>query len=136
MALATTEKILFAKKLINETQLPISQIAFASGFGSIRRFNAAFQKIYGKTPSAFRHPTNSDGIGGKALFRCKLALSYRLPFDWQGMLGFFQFPGRGLWGDIFACEGIYRKLHQTADPDSRHRGLDGPAYRHAGVGRT
>jgi AraC family transcriptional regulator of adaptative response / DNA-3-methyladenine glycosylase II len=90
IALATTQKILFAKKLLNETQLPISQIAFASGFGSIRRFNAAFKKIYGKSPSAFRHPIKSNSIDEKALFRCKLTLSYRPPFDWQGMLGFFQ----------------------------------------------
>lgn len=107
IALATTQKILFAKKLLNETQLPISQIAFASGFGSIRRFNAAFKKIYGKTPSAFRHPIKSNRIGGKALFRCKLTLSYRPPFDWQGMLGFFQ--SRAIPGVESVENGVYHR---------------------------
>lgn len=106
-ALASTQKILFAKKLLNETQLTISQIALASGFGSIRRFNAAFKKLYGKTPSAFRHPIKSNSIGQKALFRCKLTLAYRPPFDWQGMLGFFQ--ARAIPGVECVENGVYHR---------------------------
>lgn len=112
-ALATTQKILFAKKLLNETEMPISQIAFASGFGSIRRFNAAFKKIYGKTPSAFRRPIKSimiggaGGTGGKALFRCKLTLSFRPPFDWQRLLAFFQ--SRAIPGVEFVENGVYHR---------------------------
>lgn len=89
-ALATTQKILFAKKLLNETRLPITRIAFAAGFGSIRRFNAAFNKLYGKTPSAFRYPSKGSHTGGEALFNCDMTLNYRPPFDWQKMLGFFK----------------------------------------------
>lgn len=107
LALAATQKILFAKKLLNETQMPISQIAFASGFGSIRRFNAAFSKLYGKTPSAFRHPVRGERRGGQARYRCKLTLSYRPPFDWQRMLNFYR--SRAIPGVEYVENGIYRR---------------------------
>lgn len=51
---AATNRIQRAKRLIDETTLPMSEIAFASGFGSIRRFNDAFKAIYGRTPSSLR----------------------------------------------------------------------------------
>jgi len=89
-SLATTQKILFAKKLLSETDLSVTEIAFASGFGSIRRFNAAFSKIYGVTPSAIRRRTSSNRTAGDELFRCTLTLSYRPLFDWRRMLGFFE----------------------------------------------
>ncbi len=108
--LATTQKVLFGKKLLNETELPVSQIAFASGFGSIRGFNAAFKKLYGKTPSAFRRPIKNStiqGSGRKALFRCKLTLSFRPPFDWQRLLAFFQ--SRAIPGVEFVENGVYHR---------------------------
>jgi AraC family transcriptional regulator of adaptative response / DNA-3-methyladenine glycosylase II len=43
-----------AKRLLNETALPITEIAFQAGFGSVRRFNAAFAETYGRAPSALR----------------------------------------------------------------------------------
>jgi AraC family transcriptional regulator of adaptative response / DNA-3-methyladenine glycosylase II len=106
-ALATNQKILFAKKLLNETRMPISQVAFASGFGSIRRFNAAFNKIYGKTPSAFRHPIKRNRTGPNALFSCSLSLTYRPPFDWQRMLAFFQL--RAIPGVECVENGVYHR---------------------------
>src|ERR1700692_2302124 len=54
IAVAQTRRLHFAKKLIDETRLPLNQVAFASGFGSIRRFNATFQKTYGRTPAQLR----------------------------------------------------------------------------------
>jgi AraC family transcriptional regulator of adaptative response / DNA-3-methyladenine glycosylase II len=107
LALATTQKILFAKKLLHETQLPISQIAFASGFGSIRRFNAAFRKLYGKTPSAFRQPVRVKRRGGPAHYRCELTLSYRPPFDWQRMLAFYR--SRAIPGVEYVENGVYHR---------------------------
>ena len=100
-SLATTQKILFAKKLLSETALTVTQIAFASGFGSIRRFNAVFSKIYGRTPSALRRRSNSNKTTGSALFQCTLTLSYRPPFHWQSMLGFFEL--RAIPGVEFSC---------------------------------
>ncbi len=53
---AQTLRIGRAKKLLDTTTLPITDIAFQAGFGSVRRFNAAFSKLYGRTPSSIRRP--------------------------------------------------------------------------------
>ena len=107
LALATTQKILFAKKLLTETTMPISEIAFASGFGSIRRFNAAFRKIYGKAPSDQRQPNDQTAQQGEAMFRCGLTLSYRPPFDWPRMLAFF--ADRAIPGVECVEDGVYHR---------------------------
>src|SRR5262245_45309297 len=52
VAVAQTRRVLLAKQLIHETRLPMTEIAFASGFGSIRRFNEAFLSLYGRAPCA------------------------------------------------------------------------------------
>jgi AraC family transcriptional regulator of adaptative response / DNA-3-methyladenine glycosylase II len=43
-----------AKRLIDRTEMPLAEIAFAAGFGSVRRFNNAFHATYGRAPSSFR----------------------------------------------------------------------------------
>src|ERR1700739_5093530 len=53
-AVAQTRRLHFAKKLIDETRLPMSQIALASGFGCVRRFNASIRKVYHRTPTQLR----------------------------------------------------------------------------------
>src|SRR5450755_721807 len=86
MAVAQTRRLHFAKKLIDETRLPMSQIALASGFGCVRRFNAGIRKVYHRTPTQIRclarqrtlQPENHN------LFR----LRFRPPYDWKGMLAF------------------------------------------------
>lgn len=73
-----------ARTLLIETTLPISEVAFAAGFGSIRRFNDAFRDRFKKNPSAIRrHPLSE----GKAW---RLSLSYRPPFDFQGLLRLYR----------------------------------------------
>jgi len=54
IAVAQTRRVLLAKQLIHETALPMAEIAFAAGFGSIRRFNDTFQKLYKRPPSSLR----------------------------------------------------------------------------------
>src|SRR5579884_3559415 len=56
VAVTQTRRLHFAKRLLNETSLPMHQVALASGFGSVRRFNACFQKIYGRALSQLRKP--------------------------------------------------------------------------------
>lgn len=51
---AGTVRIQRAKRLLNDTDLPLAEIAFRAGFRSVRRFNAAFQDLYGRPPSALR----------------------------------------------------------------------------------
>ncbi|WP_057465622.1 Ada metal-binding domain-containing protein [Pseudovibrio sp. POLY-S9] len=53
---AQTLRIGRAKRLLDETTLPITEIAFKAGFGSVRRFNTAFSKLYGRPPSSIRRP--------------------------------------------------------------------------------
>jgi AraC family transcriptional regulator of adaptative response / DNA-3-methyladenine glycosylase II len=72
--------VLFAKQLIAETAMPLSQVALAAGFGSIRRFNAVFQKLYRRPPNQFRR---SDPEAGSAL---TLTLPFAPPYDWPAML--------------------------------------------------
>ena len=88
VAVAQTRRVLLAKQLIHETLLPMSEIALASGFGSIRRFNETFQQLYGKPPSALRRlngPEHSVGSG-----EIVLKLRYKPPLDWPAMLAFFR----------------------------------------------
>jgi AraC family transcriptional regulator of adaptative response / DNA-3-methyladenine glycosylase II len=86
-AIAMTERLLFAKKLLDETGLPVAQIALASGFGSVRSFNDAFRKTYRRTPREVRTHARSNGRGaGSAGWTLKLG--YRPPLDWSGLTGF------------------------------------------------
>ncbi len=116
-ALATTQKVLFAKKLLTETVMPVSEIAFASGFGSIRRFNAAFRKIYAKSPSEIRHPSGSSGRKVNTKLRCELTLSYRPPFDWPAMLSFF--GDRAIPGVECVIDGVYHRTVRINDASGK-----------------
>lgn len=86
IAVAQTRRLHFAKKLIDETNLPMYQIALASGFGSVRRFNAGIHKVYHRTPTQIRrlvrHTSNEPRH--QYLFR----LHFRPPYYWRGMLDF------------------------------------------------
>src|SRR5262245_56698741 len=54
VAVAQTRRVLLAKQLIHETGLPMTEIAFAAGFGSVRRFNETFRRLFGRAPCALR----------------------------------------------------------------------------------
>ena len=88
-SVAQTRRLLFAKKLITETQLPLTEIALASGFQSIRRFNDAFLKSYKRPPRDLRRETKQQKKHPDQA-EVKLQLSYRPPYDWQQMLSFFR----------------------------------------------
>ncbi|MET3106147.1 AraC family transcriptional regulator of adaptative response / DNA-3-methyladenine glycosylase II [Oxalobacteraceae bacterium GrIS 2.11] len=80
--LAQTARLLFAKKLLQETQLPMTEVAYASGFGSVRRFNALFLSRYGMAPGALRRsPAGQSNV-------ITLRLAYRAPFAWEVMLDY------------------------------------------------
>jgi AraC family transcriptional regulator, regulatory protein of adaptative response / DNA-3-methyladenine glycosylase II len=89
VAVAQTRRLHFAKKLLDETPLPLAEIAFSAGFSSIRRFNAAFREVYGRAPGELRRQAGeSRGVDPGAALR--LRLSYRPPFDWGSLLDFFR----------------------------------------------
>jgi AraC family transcriptional regulator of adaptative response / DNA-3-methyladenine glycosylase II len=86
IAVAQTRRLHFAKKLIDETRLPMTQIAIAAGFGCVRRFNAGIRKTYDRTPTQIRRLARKTAVqpGNQYLFR----LHFRPPYHWQGMLDF------------------------------------------------
>jgi AraC family transcriptional regulator of adaptative response / DNA-3-methyladenine glycosylase II len=87
-----TRRLLTAKQLLADTDLPITQIALISGYSSVRRFNAAFVEHYGLNPTRLRREGASRPAEGMAI-----RLGYRPPYDVQAMLGFF---GKRVIGSI------------------------------------
>ena len=94
-ALAQTRRLQFAKRLLDETSLPITQIALAAGFGSLRRFNDAFQQTYERAPRELRGRGHAGGArraasstGAGAADQVVLRLAYRPPYDWQHLAAF------------------------------------------------
>ncbi len=99
---AQNRRLLFAKQLLAESDLSMADVAFASGFGSLRRFNSAVRESFGLTPSRLRRrrvTPNRDTI--------RLQLQYRPPYDWAGVIGFFA---------RHAIEGV-----ETVSPDHYRR---------------
>ena len=82
ITVAQTRRVLFAKQLIAETAMPLAQVALASGFGSIRRFNAVFQKLYRRPPSQFRRGADVPAEASVLT----LTLPFAPPYDWPDML--------------------------------------------------
>jgi AraC family transcriptional regulator of adaptative response / DNA-3-methyladenine glycosylase II len=91
IAVAQTRRVLFAKQLIHETRLPMTEIALASGFSSVRRFNETFQQLFGRPPTALRREVSSAaGRGDAAATGVTVQLRYRAPYDWAGVLSFLR----------------------------------------------
>jgi AraC family transcriptional regulator of adaptative response / DNA-3-methyladenine glycosylase II len=84
---AQTRRILFAKQLIDETHLSMSQLALAAGFASTRRFNAAMRQSYGVAPRELRRSPGPARACDDRVDVC-LKLSYRPPFDWDAIVAF------------------------------------------------
>ncbi|MBA2964510.1 MULTISPECIES: DNA-3-methyladenine glycosylase 2 family protein [Ramlibacter] len=121
-----TRRLLTAKQLLADTDLPVTQVALVSGFASVRRFNAAFAQHYGLSPSRLRREGGHGGTG------VAVRLGYRPPYDVQAMLGFFrtreiagvEFVGETELGRTLAIE-LGGKLHagwlQARFDEPRHQ---------------
>lgn len=83
----STRRLLFAKQLLTETRLPITQVALEAGFGSLRRFNASFREAYGMAPRDLRRRPEANGNGDETL---TLRLGYRPPYDLPALLAFLR----------------------------------------------
>jgi AraC family transcriptional regulator of adaptative response / DNA-3-methyladenine glycosylase II len=86
--LLLTRRLLLAKQLLTETRLPVTQIAFASGFSSLRRFNDAFSSRYRLSPTRLRKKATEEPVGVQPGDTSTLQLGYRPPYDWEGVLEF------------------------------------------------
>jgi AraC family transcriptional regulator, regulatory protein of adaptative response / DNA-3-methyladenine glycosylase II len=106
IAVAQTRRLHFAKQLISDTDLPMAQVALASGFQSIRRFNATFSKLYARTPTDIRRLhklATTSTVTGEYVFR----LAYRPPYDWKALLAFL--AARATPGVETVVDGAYRR---------------------------
>ena len=110
--LAQTRRLALAKQLLQDSDAGLAAIAFASGFGSVRRFNALFRQRFGRAPSSLRreHAARVDPAEPGAL---ALRLGYRPPLDWDAMLAFL--AGRAIPGVEEVSGGTYRRTVALGD---------------------
>jgi AraC family transcriptional regulator, regulatory protein of adaptative response / DNA-3-methyladenine glycosylase II len=86
VAIAQTRRAHFARRLLDETSLPVTEIAFSAGFKSLRRFNDVTLKSFGSPPSALRRPAGRGKVAREGAIA--LRLPYRPPFDWDTIAAF------------------------------------------------
>ena len=100
-----TWRLDFAKQLISDSDLPMSIVAQAAGFGSVRRFNDSIRRLYGRTPTAIRrmHAPAPRARQDEYVFR----VCYRPPFDWEWMLSYL--AKRVIPGVEAIAPGAYRR---------------------------
>lgn len=84
--IAATRRLQFAKQLLDETDLALTQVAFEAGFGSVRRFNDAVRRAYDRSPRELRRARQA--VEGQSPECLRLRFAYRPPYDWKAVLGF------------------------------------------------
>ncbi|MGA3092732.1 MAG: AlkA N-terminal domain-containing protein [Terriglobales bacterium] len=104
-AVSKTRRMHFAKKLIDETNLSMSDVALASGFGCVRRFNAGIREVYHRTPTQIRRLARQRMMQPENHYVFRLR--FRPPYDWKGMLAFL--AQRATPGVEAVMNGIYRR---------------------------
>ena len=103
---AQTQRLLLAKRLLTDTALPVTEVAFASGFRSLRRFNALFKQRYRLQPTRLRRHMN-DAAGTAVPDALQFELAYRPPYDWPAVSAFL--GARAIAGVESVEEGRYRR---------------------------
>jgi AraC family transcriptional regulator of adaptative response / DNA-3-methyladenine glycosylase II len=105
IAVAQTRRVLFAKQLIHDTRMSMTEVALAAGFGSLRRFNEVFQELFKRPPSALRRKSATGRTEAES--GIVLRVRYRPPYDWESMLGFL--AARAIPGVEVVERGYYRR---------------------------
>lgn len=111
-AVAHTQRLHFAKRLIDQTALSMKDIAIAAGFGSTRRFNDAFRNTYARSPRELRRRRAEANVKAGLTVQ----LPYRAPFDWTMLLAFFS--ARAIPGVEVVREGRYLRSVTVDGVDS------------------
>ncbi len=106
VALVQTRRLALAKQLLHDTSLSLAQVAFSAGFGSVRRFNAAFLERFGRAPSSLRRASQGDAA-------LVLRLDYRPPLDWELLTTFLKL--RALPGLERVEDGVYERTLTARD---------------------
>lgn len=114
---AQTHRLLLAKRLLTDTRLAVTEVAFASGFSSVRRMHALFAQRYGFSPGHLRKGERLPGGDGDA-DALSFVLPYRPPYDFPRLLGFFGM--RAIPGVESVAGEVYRRI-------VRIEGAAGPA---------
>jgi len=112
ISIAQTRRILLAKQLIQDTRLPMTEVASAAGFGSIRRFNEIFQQLYQRPPKALRR----TGVAHESVATTgavAVKLGYRPPYDWESILSFLR--ARAIPGIEAVSSGGYARTIAIGD---------------------
>ncbi len=104
---AQTHRLLLAKRLLTDTSLPVADVAFASGFSSVRRMNALFAERYGFSPTRLRKES-ADRDTASESDALTFVLPYRPPYDWTRLLTFFEM--RAIPGVESVAGGVYRRV--------------------------
>lgn len=115
-AVAQTRRVLLAKQLISDTDLTLVQVAYAAGFGSVRRFNDTFRKLYGRPPGTLRRAGSSAGVATSVI---TITLSYKPPYDWRAMLDFLaaraiprvEYVDQGSYARTISLDGARGTIH-------------------------
>jgi len=113
---AQTQRLLLAKRLLTDTSLPITEVALASGFGSLRRLNALFRQRYRFSPTRLRKP----GGAREAPEALELAVCFRPPLDWSALLAFL--ARRTVAGVEHVVDGVYLRTVRVEQDGTTHSG--------------
>ena len=108
ISVALTRRLHFARRLLRDTTLPMTEVAFSAGFSSLRRFNDAAQKAWRAAPTAVRRREPSPSRG-----TIELTLGYREPFAWNALLGFLR--ARAIAGIEVIDGDVYRRAIRFGD---------------------
>lgn len=134
LAVAQTRRIHFAKKLLDETDLPVTRVALAAGFASVRRFNTALRETYGRPPRELRASARHGRPAAGGVLELRLA--WRPPFDAAALTRFLEpraIPGvecvrDGVYRRVLAANGDAGSVEVVTDPDARALRLRVPAF--------
>ena len=115
---AQTQRLLLAKRLLTDTSLQVTEVAFASGFGSLRRFNALFKQRYRLQPGQLRRHMN--GAAAPVTDVLNFELSFRPPYDWPAISTFL--GARAIAGVEVLADACYRRTVRVASESKDHFG--------------
>jgi len=116
VAFAQTQRLLLAKRLMTDTRLSATEVAMASGFNSLRRFNALFRDRYRLKPMDLRRAGGTRVAVDPFVFE----LAYRPPLDWEALMGFF--AHRCIAGVDEVVDVSYRRTLRFVATGVEHRG--------------